>query len=74
MTTLEKFCVPLTGTQNFSLCTGSLLALLSSRTALNDTKTLTNFTVSAIWVVWVDILSDLSFDGFGHFLVFLDTS
>ena len=33
MATLEKFCTPLTGTQNFSLCTGSLLALPSSRTA-----------------------------------------
>ena len=35
--TLEKFCVPLTGTQNFSLCTGSLLAFTPSRTAY-DTK------------------------------------
>ena len=44
------------------------IAILSG--AQNDTKTLTYFTVS---VIWVDILLDLSFDGFGYFLVFLDT-
>ena len=30
-------------------------------------------TLSAVWVVWVDILLDPSFDRFGYFLVFLDT-
>ena len=32
-----------------------------------------SLTVSAVCVDLVDILSDLSFDGFGYFLVFLDT-
>ena len=30
-------------------------------------------TLSAVWVVWVDVLLDPSFDRFGYFLVFLDT-
>ena len=38
ITTLKKFCVPLTGTQNFSLGTGSLLALSSSWTAQMTSK------------------------------------
>ena len=48
MTTLEKFCVPLTGTQNFSLCTGSLLTLPSSRAAYIDTKPLYSETFAAV--------------------------
>ena len=33
VTTLEKSCVPLAGTRNFSLCTGSFLTLPSYRAA-----------------------------------------